>query len=442
VARLSAPLLKVAHRLRRNTKTGSRQNIAAHYDLSNEFFTQMLDRTMMYSCAYFQRPDNTLEEASRAKLDLICRKLHLTEDDHLVEIGSGWGGLACHAAKTYGCRVTTTTISRAQYELAVRRVREDGLSDRVRVLLTDYRDLPALGLRFDKLVSVEMIEAVGHEYYPTFFDVCSRLLKPDGLMLLQAITIDERYYERAKRSVDFIQRFIFPGSCIPSVNTLCRAMAQASDFSLLHLQDIGAHYPPTCGRMSSMWGGSDFVPSSCGCGIFICPTAKADSSNGRFRRPTSCSRNPGGGRIPWQDERRHRQCGGFSARVVDRCPWRGLGLSMDGPPPGRLSGLCECLLLGRSPRDRSNRHRGWIVRNAAGQRPQLRRSPPICREPLRALAVSALVDRTLVPLGDDVERVSSLVGGAQSVGGACRGDLRSVELLRRTTTRSAPAWPQ
>jgi cyclopropane-fatty-acyl-phospholipid synthase len=245
LARLSAPFLKVAHRFRRNTRRGSRQNIAAHYDLSNEFFAQMLDRTMMYSCAYFQRPDSTLEEASRAKLDLICRKLHLTEDDHLVEIGSGWGGLACHAAKTYGCRVTTTTISRAQYELAVRRVREDGLSDRVRVLLTDYRDLPALGLRFDKLVSVEMIEAVGHEYYPTFFDVCSRLLKPDGLMLLQAITIDERYYERAKRSVDFIQRFIFPGSCIPSVSTLCRAMAQASDFSLLHLQDIGAHYPPT-----------------------------------------------------------------------------------------------------------------------------------------------------------------------------------------------------
>lgn len=245
VARLSAPFLKVAHRLRRNTKTGSRQNIAAHYDLSNEFFAQMLDQTMMYSCAYFQRPDNTLEEASRAKLDLICRKLHLREGDHLVEIGSGWGGLACHAAKAYGCRVTTTTISRAQHELAARRVREAGLSDRVRVLLTDYRDLPALGMRFDKLVSVEMIEAVGHEYYTTFFDVCSRLLKPDGLMLLQTITIDERYYERAKRSVDFIQRFIFPGSCIPSVTALCRAMAQGSDFSLLHLQDIGSHYPPT-----------------------------------------------------------------------------------------------------------------------------------------------------------------------------------------------------
>ena len=245
LARLSAPLLKAAHRLHRNTKTGSRQNIAAHYDLSNEFFSLMLDRTMMYSCAYFQRPDSTLEEASRCKLDLICRKLHLSKDDHLVEIGSGWGGLACHAAETYGCRVTTTTISRAQYDTAVRRIREAGLSERVEVLLTDYRDLPVLGGRFDKLVSVEMIEAVGHEYYPAFFDVCSRLLKPDGLMLVQAITIDERYYERAKRSVDFIQQFIFPGSCIPSVNSLCQAMAKASDLSLLHLQDIGAHYPPT-----------------------------------------------------------------------------------------------------------------------------------------------------------------------------------------------------
>jgi cyclopropane-fatty-acyl-phospholipid synthase len=245
IARLSAPLLKAAHRLHRNTKTGSRQNIAAHYDLSNEFFSLMLDRTMMYSCAYFQRPDSTLEEASRSKIDLICRKLHLSKGDHLLEIGSGWGGLACHAAATYGCHVTTTTISRAQYETAVSRVGEAGLSDRVRVLLTDYRDLPALGTKFDKLVSVEMIEAVGHEYYMTFFEVCSRLLKPDGLMLVQAITIDERYYERAKRSVDFIQRYIFPGSCIPSVNSLCQAMAKASDLSLLHLQDIGAHYPPT-----------------------------------------------------------------------------------------------------------------------------------------------------------------------------------------------------
>ena len=244
-ARVSAPLLKLMHGLRRNTKAGSRRNIAAHYDLSNEFFALMLDPTMMYSCAYFARPDSTLEEASRAKIELICRKLHLSPDDHLLEIGTGWGGLACHAAQTFGCRVTTTTISQAQYDWALRRIRDAGLSDRVQVLLCDYRDLPYLDMQFDKLVSVEMIEAVGWQYYGAFFDVCRRLLKPDGLMLLQAITIDERYFERAKRSVDFIQRVIFPGSCIPSVTSLCHAMACASDFSLLHVQDIGAHYPPT-----------------------------------------------------------------------------------------------------------------------------------------------------------------------------------------------------
>lgn len=244
-ARLAAPFLKLMHGLRRNTKAGSRRNIAAHYDLSNEFFALMLDPTMMYSCGYFVRPDSTLEDASRAKIELICRKLHLSPDDHLLEIGTGWGGLACHAAQTVGCRVTTTTISQAQYDWALRRVRDAGLSDRVQVLLCDYRDLPYLDMQFDKLVSVEMIEAVGWQYYGAFFDVCRRLLKPDGLMLIQAITIDERYFERAKRSVDFIQRVIFPGSCIPSVTSLCHAMARASDFSLLHVQDIGAHYPPT-----------------------------------------------------------------------------------------------------------------------------------------------------------------------------------------------------
>lgn len=245
LARLSAPFLKAFHRGWQNTRSGSRKNIAAHYDLSNEFFALMLDPSMMYSCAYFQRPTTTLEEASRAKNDVICRKLHLSEQDHLIEIGTGWGGFALHAAEHYGCRVTTTTISRAQYEVATNRVREAALSERVKVLLTDYRDLPSLGVQFDKLVSIEMIEAVGHEYYAQFFDVCSRLLKPEGLLLVQAITIDERQYERAKRSVDFIQRFIFPGSCIPSVNALCRAMAESSDLSLLHLQDIGAHYPAT-----------------------------------------------------------------------------------------------------------------------------------------------------------------------------------------------------
>ena len=245
IARLCRPGLKAFHRWHRNTKNGSRHNIAAHYDLSNEFFALMLDQTMMYSCAYFQRESSTLAEASDAKNDLICRKLGLLPQDHVLEIGTGWGGFALYAARHYGCRLTTATISQAQYEKATERINAAGLSDRVTVLFIDYRDLPNLQTRFDKLVSIEMIEAVGHEYYRTFFEICDRMLKPDGLMLVQAITIDERQYERAKQSVDFIQRFIFPGSCIPSVNSLCHAMAEASDLSVIQLQDIGAHYPPT-----------------------------------------------------------------------------------------------------------------------------------------------------------------------------------------------------
>lgn len=245
LAGLAGWVLRFLHRLRRNTKTGSRRNIAAHYDLGNDLFKLMLDETMMYSCAYFERPDATLAEASRAKNDLICRKIECSPNDHILEIGTGWGGFAIHAASRYGCRVTTTTISRQQYDYAVRRVEEAGLGDRVRVLLVDYRDLPGLGERFDKLVSIEMIEAVGHEYYDTFFRVCGELLKPDGRLLIQGITIDERLYARAIRSVDFIQRFIFPGSCIPSVGALIQASARASDLGLIHLDDIGAHYPPT-----------------------------------------------------------------------------------------------------------------------------------------------------------------------------------------------------
>ena len=245
MARLCMPGLKAIHRWHRNTRSGSRDNIAAHYDLSNEFFALMLDQTMMYSCAYFQREGSTLAEASNAKNDLICRKLSLLPEDHVLEIGTGWGGFALYAARQYGCRVTTATISQAQYEWATDRINAEGLSDRVTVLLRDYRDLPQLQTRFDKLVSIEMIEAVGHEYYRAFFDVCGRMLKPNGLMLVQAIIIEERRYEQAKQSVDFIQRFIFPGSCIPSVSSLCHAMARASDLSVIQLQDIGAHYPPT-----------------------------------------------------------------------------------------------------------------------------------------------------------------------------------------------------
>jgi cyclopropane-fatty-acyl-phospholipid synthase len=245
LALVARPLFKTIHWLNCNTKSGSRKNIAAHYDLGNEFFRLMLDETMMYSCAYFERPDTTLAEAARAKNDRICRKLHLVASDHLLEIGSGWGGFAIHAASHYSCRVTTTTISRRQYDLALQRVQEAGLSNQVKVLLMDYRDLPKLGVQFDKLVSIEMIEAVGHRYYRTFFEICSRMLKPQGLALLQGITIDERFYERAKRSVDFIQRFIFPGSCIPSVSALTQASAKVGDLGLIHLEDIGVHYAPT-----------------------------------------------------------------------------------------------------------------------------------------------------------------------------------------------------
>ncbi len=199
--------------LRRNTRAGSRRNIAEHYDLGNEFFALMLDPTLTYSCAVFDRPDATLEEASLRKLDLVCQRLELRPGDHLLEIGSGWGSMALHAASRHGCRVTTTTISRAQWELARERVARDGLEERVTVLLSDYRDLSG---RYDKVVSIEMIEAIGAEQYRAFFRKCSELLAPGGLLGLQAITIADQHFERARREVDFIKRHVFPGSCIPS----------------------------------------------------------------------------------------------------------------------------------------------------------------------------------------------------------------------------------
>jgi cyclopropane-fatty-acyl-phospholipid synthase len=242
LARLAAPARKLFHWMNRNSRTGSRRNIAAHYDLGNEFFRLMLDETLMYSSAVFEHPDMTLADAQRARLDRICRKLALGPRDHVLEIGTGWGGFALYAATHYGCRVTTTTISREQYALAQERIAQAGLSDRVTVLLEDYRDLRG---EYDKLVSIEMIEAVGHEYYETFFARCSALLKPDGLMLLQAITIADQRYEAARKSVDFIQRYIFPGSCIPSVSVMTQAVARATDMKLTHLEDIGPHYATT-----------------------------------------------------------------------------------------------------------------------------------------------------------------------------------------------------
>jgi len=228
--------------LKRNSRSGSRKNIHAHYDLGNEFFALFLDPTMTYSAALFQRPEMTLEEAQKAKLDRICRKLDLKPKDHLLEIGTGWGSLAIHAAGNFGCRVTTTTISKEQYQVARQRVEAAGLSDRVEVLLKDYRDLEGA---YDKLVSIEMIEAVGYEYFDTYFRKCSELLKSDGLMLLQAITIPDHRLQRHRRSVDFIQHYIFPGSFIPTTASICESLARVTDLRLIHLEDITQHYATT-----------------------------------------------------------------------------------------------------------------------------------------------------------------------------------------------------
>jgi cyclopropane-fatty-acyl-phospholipid synthase len=241
-AKLTAPLQKMLHWFNRNTRDGSRKNIAAHYDLGNDFFALWLDPTMMYSSAMFPRADMTLHEAQLARLDSICQKLDLKPTDHLVEIGTGWGGLAIHAARNFGCKVTTTTISKEQFALAKARVEATGLQEQVTVLLCDYRDLQG---QYDKLVSIEMIEAVGHQFYDTYFAKCSSLLKPNGMLLLQAITIADHRYEQAKKSVDFIQRYIFPGSCIPSVAAMSDSIARVTDLRLFNLQDIGPHYATT-----------------------------------------------------------------------------------------------------------------------------------------------------------------------------------------------------
>lgn len=246
-ARLSAPLLSLYHAARKNTKAGARENIRAHYDLSNEFFALFLDETMTYSCGIFESPSTTMAEASRAKIDRLCQKLELRPEHHLLEIGTGWGALAIHAAREYGCRVTTTTISVEQHKWAAERIRAAGLEDRIELRLEDYRDLTG---RFDRIVSVEMIEAIGHRQFPVFFKACSDLLEPDGWMALQAITIADQHYEEAKRSVDFIQRWIFPGCCIPSNTALSEAMSRSSDLRLTHLEDIGMHYATTLAHWS------------------------------------------------------------------------------------------------------------------------------------------------------------------------------------------------
>jgi cyclopropane-fatty-acyl-phospholipid synthase len=242
LARIGQPFLRLAHRSHRNTRRQSRQNIRAHYDLGNDFYRLFLDPTLSYSAVIYPRPDSSLDEAAIHKLDVICRKLDLQPGDHLLEIGTGWGGLAIHAARHYGCRVTTTTISAKQFAYARQRIAEAGLADRVTVLDQDYRDLDG---EFDKLVSVEMIEAVGIEFLDEYFRVCAARLRPQGRMLLQGIVIADQIYEQARRSVDFIQKYIFPGGALPSLGAIRASVARATDLQLVGLQDIGQDYART-----------------------------------------------------------------------------------------------------------------------------------------------------------------------------------------------------
>lgn len=235
-------MLALSHLRNRNTRRGSRDNISAHYDLGNDFFRLFLDPSMMYSSAVFERDDMTLEEAATAKLDEVCRQLELRAEDHLLEIGTGWGGMAIHAARHYGCRVTTTTISHEQFEYACRRVEEEGLVDRVTVLCEDYRNLQGT---YDKLVSIEMIEAVGHQYYGDYFRTCSGLLRDNGKMVIQAITVPDQRYRDARDAVDFIKHYIFPGGCLPSNAVIADHIARDTDMQVVHLRDITLDYAET-----------------------------------------------------------------------------------------------------------------------------------------------------------------------------------------------------
>ncbi|MEG2919468.1 MAG: cyclopropane-fatty-acyl-phospholipid synthase family protein [Acinetobacter sp.] len=241
ISQASQIFLKAWYKTRKNSIDGSRKNIADHYDLSNDFFKLFLDPSLMYSSAVFKEPSMSLEQASNYKKELICQKLQLKPMDHLVEIGSGWGGFAIYAAQHYGCNVTTITISQAQYDEAVARVEAAGLAHRVDVQLKDYRLLEG---KFDKLVSIEMIEAVGEPYLSTYFQQCRNLLKPNGLALIQAIIIEDARYKKALNTVDYIKRYIFPGSFIPCISVLTQT-ASEQKLRLKHLEDIGQSYAQT-----------------------------------------------------------------------------------------------------------------------------------------------------------------------------------------------------
>ena len=239
---LSQPFLKVMHKLNENSVRGSKKNISRHYDLSNDFFSLFLDKNMMYSSAIYKSRKTSLEDASTNKLDVICKKLNLKKTDHVIEIGTGWGGFAIYAAKNYGCKVTTTTISIEQYKFAKQKIKEAGLGKKIKVLLKDYRLLKG---QYDKLVSIEMIEAVGYQFYDEYFKIIGQLLKNDGEALIQAITIKDQRYSKAIQSVDFIQKYIFPGSCIPSITAIQNSLTNSTDLVINDIRDIGHHYART-----------------------------------------------------------------------------------------------------------------------------------------------------------------------------------------------------
>jgi cyclopropane-fatty-acyl-phospholipid synthase len=242
------PLRKLFHLVNRNTRRGARRNISAHYDLGNDFFALWLDASMMYSCAIFEPAGISLDQAQQLRLEKVCRRLGLTDGDHLVEIGSGWGALAIYAAQHYGCQVTTVTISKEQYELAGQRIRASGLDGQITLLLQDYRDLQG---QYDKLVSLEMIEAIGADQFDTYFAKCAELLKPGGRMLIQAITIEDDRFDEYRKDVDFIQRYIFPGGCVPSLREMKSSIARVSNLQVTRVDDIGLHYATTLNHWRS-----------------------------------------------------------------------------------------------------------------------------------------------------------------------------------------------
>jgi cyclopropane-fatty-acyl-phospholipid synthase len=242
LANLLKPINRMIHKFNSNTKTGSQKNISYHYDLSNDFYKLWLDKSMTYSCGIFETKDSSLYESQQLKYQKLCEDLALKETDHVLEIGCGWGGFAEYAATNYGCRITGVTISKEQLKFAKERIKNAGLEDKVDLRFQDYRDIDG---KFDKIVSIEMLEAVGAEFYPKFFEKCSSLLKPEGLLSIQVITSPDSRFESFRKGVDWIQKYIFPGSLLPSTTALNEAALKTSDFQLYHLRDIGPHYART-----------------------------------------------------------------------------------------------------------------------------------------------------------------------------------------------------